>query len=161
MTRGLPAALGLLAALSCASGMAAGMLKLSRTELTLAPGKPQGELRVENAGDTPLYLDVVQELVTAPGQIPERRVPVGNVASPGLLMVPDRLVLSPGQKYRMTLKVLHTPPQTQVWRVTFRPRERIRIDAQQPGNSPAPVFISVGYGVVIYQLSESQVREKQ
>nr|WP_175025563.1 hypothetical protein [Burkholderia aenigmatica] len=144
---------GLLVALGCTASMAAGVLKLSRTELTLEPGKPRGELIVENVGDTSLYLDVLQEWVANPGQMPERRVPVGNVASPGLLIVPDRLALSPGQKYRMTLKELHTPPHTQVWRVTFRPRERISIDAPPAGDMPAPVFITVGYGVVIYQLS--------
>jgi hypothetical protein len=141
--------------------MATGRLKLSRTELTLEPGKPQGELTVENVGDTALYLHVQQELVDNPGETPERRIPVGNVVSPGLLIVPDRLVLSAGQKYRVTMKELHTPQHTQVWRVTFRPQERISIDAQPSSNLPAPVFITVGYGVVIYQLGESQVRKKR
>lgn len=153
MTRWRPWALGLLVALVGVPSMAAGVLKLSRSELTLDPGKPRSQLTVENVGDTPLYLDVLQELVANPGQNPERRMPIGNVASPSLLVIPDRLALSPGQRYQMTLKELRTPQQTQVWRVTFRPRERISVDVPQSGDLPAPLFISVGYGVVIYQRS--------
>ncbi len=153
MTRWWIFALGLLMALGFATSQAAGVLKLSRTELTLEPGKPRGALTVENVGDTPLYLDVQQEWVANPGHTPEDRVPAGEVAAPSLLVIPDRLALGPGQAYQMTVKELQTPPQTRVWRVTFQPRERIVVDASQPGDTPAPVFISVGYGVVIYQLS--------
>nr|WP_230958636.1 hypothetical protein [Burkholderia territorii] len=131
---------------------AAGILKLSRTEMTLAPGKPVGELWAENTGDSPLYLDVTQQLVANPGEMPERLVPVGEVPQPGLLVTPGRLALAPGQKYRMSLKELRGPFETQVWRVTFRPRERVIVDAGQADGAPAPLIVSVGYGVVIYQV---------
>jgi P pilus assembly chaperone PapD len=152
--RGLGIVLGLLAALYCTTSVAVGILKLSRTEMTLAPDKPPGELWVENKGDTPLYLDVTQQLVANPGQTPERLVPVEEVQDPGFLVLPRRLTLSPGQKYRMTLKELDAPQRAQVWRVTFRPKERIVVDASDAEGRQAPLLISVGYGVVIYQLTD-------
>ncbi|VWB23115.1 hypothetical protein [Burkholderia metallica] len=151
MMRVARTAIGVLAALACTSSMAAGVLKLSRMELTLEPEKPAPELYVENAGDTPLYLDIEQHLLTNPGDSPEHRVPVGEVERPMLLVVPGRLALAPGQKYRIGLKELAVPSKTQVWRVTFRPNERIAVDAGQSEGAPAPLFVNVGYGVVIYQ----------
>ena len=144
--------LGMLVALCCTSSMAAGILKLSRTELTLAPNKPAPELWAENVGDTPLYLDVTQQLVTNPGERPERLLPVSEAPSPTLLVSPNRLTLAPGQKYRVMLKELGIPTQAQVWRLTFRPRERIVVDAVDISGTQAPLVISVGYGVAIYQM---------
>lgn len=144
--------LGLLLALFATQGMAAGVLKLSRSVLKLEPGEPAPALYVENTGDTPLYLDVEQKLLLNPGQTPERLEPIQTVERPGLLVTPGRLVLAPGQKHRMGLKELEAPARTLVWRVTFRPRERLVIDAGQPGDTaPAPLVVSVGYGVVVYQ----------
>lgn len=145
--------LGVLAAVCCTSSMAAGILKLSRTELTLAPGKPVPELWAENVGDTPLYLEVTQQLVMNPGTSPERLVSVTEVPRAALLVFPPRLTLAPGQKYRVMLKELATPTQAQVWRVTFRPRERLVVDADNVSEMQAPLVISVGYGIVIYQLA--------
>ncbi|WP_175762875.1 hypothetical protein [Burkholderia ambifaria] len=151
MMRVARTAIGMLAALACTCSMAAGVLKLSRTEVMFEPEKPAPELYVENVGDTPLYLDIEQHLLTKPGESPEHLVPVGDVARPTLLVVPGRLALAPGQKYRVGLKELAVPSQTQVWRVTFRPNERIAVDAGQSEGAPAPLFVNVGYGVVIYQ----------
>ncbi|MDN7876705.1 hypothetical protein [Burkholderia aenigmatica] len=151
MKHGLRVVAGLLAVLGCTCSMAAGVMKLSHTELTLEPGKPAGELFVENIGDTPLYLNVEQHLLTNPGDTPEHLVPIAEVKRPGLLVLPDRLVLAPGQKYRMVVKEFGTPTQTQVWRVTFRPKERIVVNAESEYESPTPLFVSIGYGVVIYQ----------
>ncbi len=146
-------ALGLLALLCCTSSMAAGILKLSRTELTLSPDQQVPELWAENVGDTPLYLDVTQQLVTNPGESPERLVPVTEVPRPTLLVSPNRLALAPGQKYRVMLKELGTPTQAQVWRLTFRPKERLVVNAADMAGTQAPLVISVGYGVVIYQMA--------
>ncbi|MBK5408894.1 hypothetical protein JFU58_10120 [Pseudomonas sp. TH34] len=143
--------LGLLLALFAMQGMAAGVLKLSRTELKLEPGKPAPELYVENTGDTQLYLEVEQKLLLNPGQTPEHLVPIQEVERPELLVTPGRLVLAPGQKHRMVIKELELPSRTQIWRVTFRPKERLVINAG--GGAPPPLVVSVGYGAVIYQLS--------
>ncbi|WP_244137710.1 hypothetical protein [Burkholderia sp. BCC1644] len=144
--------LALLAVLACTSSMAAGVLKLSRVELTLAPDQPASELYAENVGDTPLYLNVEQHLVENPGETPERLVPVAEVERPGLLIQPNRLVLAPAQKYRMVMRELGTSPQkTQVWRVTFRPTERIVVANDTQDSLATPLSISIGYGVVIYQ----------
>lgn len=152
MMRTARVALGLLAALACTCSSAAGVLKLSRVELTLEPGQAAArELYAENVGDTPLYLNIEQHLLTNPGEAPEHLVPVAEVAHPTLLVLPGRLTLAPGQKYRMGLKELAVPSETQVWRITFRPKERIVVDAEQGEGAPAPLFVNVGYGVVIYQ----------
>ncbi|WDR86016.1 hypothetical protein [Burkholderia ambifaria] len=157
MKRGLGTALGLLAALCCSSSLAAGILKLSRTEMKLEPGKPASELWAENIGDTPLYLDVTQHLVTNPGHTPEQLVPVTEVEQPSLLVLPSRLTLSPRQRYRIAIKELATPSDTQVWRLTFRPKENIVVDAGNVADGqPTPLIISVGYGVVIYQLASAR-----
>lgn len=144
---------GALAVLWCAGSDAAGVLKLSRTELMLTPGKPASELWAANVGDTPLYLDITQQLVVNPGQLPEHRMLVEEVERPALLALPRRLVLSPGQRYRIVLKELSVPGQSQVWRLTFRPRERVVVKADQADGTAAPLFVSVGYGVVIYQMN--------
>jgi len=154
MKRGLGMALGLLAALCCSSALAAGILKLSRTELRLEPGEPVSELWAENIGDTPLYLDVTQHLVTNPGQTPEHLVPVTELEQPTLLVLPNRLTLSPGQRYKMPINELAKPSVTKVWRLTFRPKEHIVVDAADAEVSPTPLFLSVGYGVVIYQINK-------
>jgi len=54
------------------------------------------------------------------------------------------------------LKELSGPDEPQVWRVTFRPREHIVIDADRDGDTTAPLFVSIGYGVVIYQLPDAE-----
>ncbi|RQR52314.1 hypothetical protein DIE18_32320 [Burkholderia sp. Bp9125] len=156
MKRGRSWVLGMLAAQCCTGALAAGVLKLSRTEMTIAPDKAAPELWAENVGDTPLYLNVEQHLVENPGETPEHLVAVSDVRHPGLLILPNRLTLSPGQKYRMVVKELRTPAQSQVWRLTFRPAERIVVETARPEETSAPLFISVGYGVVIYQLHGDQ-----
>ncbi|WP_414442799.1 hypothetical protein [Burkholderia sp. 22PA0106] len=143
---------GTLAVSWCFACSAAGVLKLSRTELRLKPDGAASQLWVENIGDSPLYLDVTQQRVANPGQVPERLEPVEEVPRPTLLVLPRRLALSPGQRYPIALKALAVPQRTQVWRVTFRPRERIVVDGGRNGDTAAPLFVSVGYGVVIYQL---------
>ena len=133
------------------NGMAAGVLKLSTPELRLVPDQRQGALYAQNTGDSPLYLDVEQALVLNPGEKPEQLLAISQVPKPGLLVTPTRLVLAPGQKYRMNIKTLGTPDSNQVWRVTFRPREHVTVQVQGPDGVLAPLSVSVGYGMVIYQ----------
>ena len=134
-------------------GMAAGVLNLSTTELRLVPDQHQGALYAQNTGDSPLFLDVEQALVLNPAEKPEQLLDISQVANPGLLVTPSRLVLAPGQKYRMNIKTLGSPANNQVWRVTFRPREHVIVQAQGAEGVSAPLSVSVGYGVVIYQNS--------
>lgn len=134
-------------------GLAAGSLHLPRAELRLEPGRAPGELLAENRGNSPLYLDVEQQLLLNPGSTPEMLVPVGETEQPGLLVTPNRLILAPGQKYRMNLRILSTPTRTQVWRITFRPRERVILNGGEADGS-APLIINMAYGVLIYQIAE-------
>ena len=83
--------------------MAAGVLKLSATELRLVPDQRQGTLYALNTGDSPLYLDVEQVLVLNPAEKSEQLLDISQVPNPGLLVTPTRLVLAPGQKYRMNI----------------------------------------------------------
>ncbi|MGB3433893.1 hypothetical protein [Achromobacter sp.] len=133
-------------------GLAAGSLHLPRAELRLEPGKAAGELLAENRGDSPLYLDVEQQLLLNPGSTPEILVPVGETEQPGLLVTPNRLILAPGQEYRMNMRVLSTPARTQVWRITFRPRERVIVNPGEVDGS-APLILNMAYGVLIYQIA--------
>ncbi len=142
-----------LALLSPLQGLGAGILHLSRAELRLEPGRAPGELLAENRGDSPLYLDVEQQLLRNPGSTPEVLVPVSETEQPGLLVTPNRLILAPGQQYLMSVRVLNTPARTQVWRITFRPRKRVILDGGEADGS-APLIINMAYGVLIYQIAE-------
>ena len=143
-------------------GMAAGVLTLSTTELRLLPDQRQGALFALNTGDSPLYLDVEQTRVLNPGQQPEQLQAISQVPNPGLLVTPTRLALAPGQKYRMNIKTLDTAASNQVWRLTFRPREHVIVQAQGADGVSAPLSVSVGYGVVIYQNSATpEIRPQQ
>ncbi|QGU89364.1 hypothetical protein [Erwinia sorbitola] len=131
---------------------AAGILRLTNTEIIVGGTLPPAKLEIENIGNSALYLDVTQELVQTPLTVPEVRLSVGEVPSPSLLISPVKLVLGPGQKRVLNVKVLRIPQQRKIWRVTFRPREKIVISASdEEERAVAPVSISIGYGVVIYQ----------
>lgn len=133
--------------------LGAGVLKLSTTELRFLPDQQEGALYAQNTGDSPLFLDVEQALVLNPGEQPEQMLALSQVTKPGLLVTPARLVLAPGQKYRMNIKTLDLREGNQVWRVTFRPRENLIVQAQGRDGISAPLSVSVAYGVVIYQNS--------
>ena len=106
---------------------------LSHAEIWLRGDGRTSRLYAENAGDTTLYLDVEQRLLRNPGEQPEELTPIGEVRNPTLLVAPVRLALAPGQRAPITLKELARPESPQVWRVTFRPREKLLV-----ANDPAP-----------------------
>ncbi|MDF9755637.1 P pilus assembly chaperone PapD [Pseudomonas sp. TE6288] len=132
--------------------MAEGILQLSHTEVRLDPGTSETQLYAENKGNSPLFIEVKQELLLNPGAHSESLVPVQVVPQPTLLVSPSRLILAPGQKYRMNLKVLSTPPTARVWRLTFRPRQKVIVEANDSIGRAAPMIMSIGYGAIIYQL---------
>ena len=138
------------------NGYAAGILSLSQAELSIKPQARLPELAVENQGDGPLYLDVTQQLLINPGSLPETLVDIGNTESPSLLVTPSRLILGPGQKRSLQLRVLAQPKKTQVWRVTFRPQQEIHVVTAGVTATRAPLRVSIGYGVVIYQTGSQQ-----
>ncbi|AKJ42007.1 hypothetical protein [Pragia fontium] len=144
---------GVLAALLLAQhSYAGGLLTLSQAELTIPQQGHLPELVVENSGDATLYLDIQQQLLTNPGLQPETLIGVGHVESPSLLVTPSRLALGPGQKRTMQLRVLSQPEKTQVWRITFRPQQNLNVITTGTTPIRTPLFISIGYGVVIYQI---------
>ncbi|MBR8656098.1 hypothetical protein KDH83_22565 [Achromobacter sp. Marseille-Q0513] len=139
-------------ALLPAMAMAAGVLKLSHAEIWLRGDGRTSRLYAENIGDTTLYLEVEQRLLRNPGQQPEELTPIAEVRHPTLLVAPVRLALAPGQRAPVTMKELARPDSPQVWRVTFRPREKL-LAAQDPAQEvAAPLVVSIGYGVLIYQV---------
>lgn len=133
------------------SAHAVGVLRLSNSEITIGGPEPAGRLEAENVGDSPLYLDITQELVQLPVTNPEIRIPLGHIDFPSLLVSPPRLVLRPGQKQVLNVKVLRQPKRRKIWRVTFRPRENISVQGQSDAGPLVPLSVSIGYGVVIYQ----------
>lgn len=144
--------LGMLAALLLSHhSYAGGVLSLPRVELSISPQGRLPELVVENQGDGPLYLEVRQQLLTNPGSLPEKLVDVGNTESPSLLVLPARLILGPGQKRNMQLRVLSQPAKTQAWRITFRPQQNMHVVSAGVTSPRVPLRLSIGYGVVIYQ----------
>jgi len=137
------------------TSQAAGVLRISLSEMTLGGPDRVGKLMVKNTGDSPLYLDITQEQVQTPLTDPEVRVPVGDVAAPSLLISPMRLALGPQQEREINVKELRKPAQRKIWRVTFRPRENISVQGVTTENTLVPLAVSIGYGVVIYQLGAS------
>ncbi|MBL5828776.1 hypothetical protein [Serratia fonticola] len=133
------------------SGYAGGVLSLSQAEFTVPLHGRLPELVVENHGDGPLYLEVRQQLLTNPGLQPETLIDVGHTESPSLLVMPSRLILGPGQKRTMQLRVLSAPAKTQVWRITFRPQQHLSVTTAGAMSARMPLLVSIGYGVVIYQ----------
>ncbi|WP_422526642.1 hypothetical protein [Serratia fonticola] len=133
------------------SSCAGDLLSLSQAELTIPFKGRLPELVVENLGDGPLYLNVSQQLLVNPGSQPETLIDIGDTESPSLLVIPPRLILGPGQKRNMQLSVLSQPTKTQVWRITFRPQQNIRVFSTGAASRRVPLRVSIGYGVVIYQ----------
>ena len=152
MGRAVMLAVALCCALRPAAGMAAGVLKLSHAEIWLRGDGRTSRLYAENAGDATLYLDVEQRLLHNPGEQPEELTPVGEVRNPTLLVAPVRLALAPGQRAPITIKELTRPDRPQVWRVTFRPREKLLAMPDPAQAVTAPLVLSIGYGVLIYQM---------
>lgn len=143
-------------ALFTSTGFAAGVLRLSHSEITVGGPERSGRLEAENTGDSPLYLDVTQQKIQTPLTTPEVRIPVGEVPSPSLLVSPQRLILGPGQKRVLEVRVLRAPKQRQIWRITFRPRENFAAQGVDEKGTRVPLSVSIGYGVVIYQQGTGQ-----
>lgn len=133
--------------------MAAGILKLSTTEIWLRPGERPGNLYAENIGDSTLYLDITQRLLLNPGEQPERLLTMEEIEQPTLLITPSRLALGPGQRYRMQIKELNRPDTPRVWRLTFLPQEKVHFDVTSEDGVSAPLSLQIGYGALIYQMS--------
>lgn len=152
--------------LSCAllhsiNAQAAGVLRLAHSEITLGGKGPEGKLEAENVGDSTLYLTVTQEMVQTPLTAPEVRIPVGEVSSPALLVSPQRLILGPGQKRLLEVRVLRQPQQRKIWRITFRPHENFAAQGVDEKGTRVPLSVSIGYGVVIYQQGTEQSKEPE
>lgn len=143
-----------------AAVQAAGVLRLTHNVITLGGTQPAAKLEVENTGDSPLYLDISQELVQSRVGQSEIRRPAGEVSAPSLLVNPLRLVLRPGQKRALDVTELYKPRQQQIWRVTFRPRERYRVQTDGERQEGMPLLVSVGYGAVIYQQGSAATAEQ-
>lgn len=155
------AALLLASCLPPGSVQAGGTLRLANSEITLGGDTAAAKLTAENIGDTPLYIDVIQQQIQMPVTSPEVRVPVGEVVSPSLLVSPPRLVLAPGQKRELNVSVLCEPQSRQIWRITFQPREQFNVLTSDNALIQAPLSVSIGYGVVIYHLGKKRTNRER
>jgi hypothetical protein len=141
----------LLCALLASPGFGAGVLKISNSLITIEPGGHRAAIILSNNGDRPLYLDVVQQQVLNPGELPEKRVLVQDVALPDLLVPVRQVLLRPGHTQKIPLNVVYTPGQARVWRVAFRNREKV---TGAEAGQESFIQLNVSYGVLIYHMAK-------
>lgn len=104
---------------------------------------------VKNMGDAPLYLNITVQKVTNPGEMPEKKVDLGEVARPGMLASPDKLTLGPGQTRAIVLKSLSEPEQEELYRLYILPVRSLKVDSVSEDKITAPMSVAIGYGVVV------------
>ncbi|WP_114195220.1 pilus assembly protein [Edaphovirga cremea] len=154
----IPLALGLLAV----SGLvqADGQLMVMPARSTVE-GKQNRTVQVSNLGDKPLYLKIDLMLVENPGQSPERKKAMGEVALPEMMVNPAKLTLGPGQKRDINLVALKVPARETVYRLYIVPVSSIKVvDDGSKDKIKAPVNFGIAYGVVVHHQppTTSQIR---
>lgn len=114
-------------------------------------GKQNRTVQVSNLGDKPLYLKIDLVLVENPGQSPERKKSMGEVALPEMMVNPGKLTLGPGQKRDINLVALKAPVRETVYRLYIVPVSSIKVmDDGSKDKIKAPVNFGVAYGVVVH-----------
>lgn len=116
-------------------------------------GQQNRTVRVSNLGDKPLYLRVDLQRVENPGETPERKTAIGNIATPGMMANPAKLTLGPGQKRDINLVALQSPSQETLYRLYIVPVSSIKVVGEVSQDKiSAPVTFGVGYGVLVHHL---------
>ncbi|WP_431225873.1 fimbrial biogenesis chaperone (plasmid) [Serratia sp. L9] len=144
----LTGAVGLL--MTCGPVQADGQLMVMPARSTVE-GKQNRTVQVSNLGDKPLYLKIDLVLVENPGQSPERKKSMGDVALPEMMVNPGKLTLGPGQKRDINLVALKAPAREMVYRLYIVPVSSIKVvDDGSKDKIKAPVNFGVAYGVVVH-----------
>nr|WP_237657353.1 pilus assembly protein [Serratia fonticola] len=150
--------------------LAAGLLALSGLALadgqlmvmparSTVEGKQTRKVQVSNLGDKPLYLKIDLQRIENPGENPERKTVIGDIATPGMMASPAKLTLGPGQKRDINLVALNQPEQETLYRLYIVPVSSIKVVGDESRNKiTAPVTFGVGYGVVVHHLPPTSVQ---
>lgn len=150
--------------------LAAGLMVLSSWaqadgQLMVMPARSTVEgtlnrtVQVSNLGDKPLYLKVDLVRVENPGQNPERKTAVGDIAQPEMMANPAKLTLGPGQKRDLNLVALKAPEKETLYRLYIVPVSSIKVlgNGSQDKIS-APITFGVAYGVLVHHLPQSKMQ---
>lgn len=134
---------------------AAGELLVLPTSTRLLHGHDQ-VIKVRNEGDTPLYLAMTLAKVSNPGNMPEQKVFLGNLAHPGMLATPEKLALGPNQSREIHLTSLAEPEQEELYRLYITPVTALSVTDAPKEKISAPMSFSIGYGVMVRHMPDPE-----
>lgn len=133
------------AAMLMASPPANAEMMLSQVIVDLAPDAPsRGDIEVWNSGSERMYVEADPFRIEAPGTERESRAKVVDPEVAGLLVSPQRIVLSPGE--RRVIRVAALGPRSasdRVYRVAIRPV------AGAVSSDSTAIKLLVGYDVLV------------
>lgn len=110
-------------------------------------------VQVSNLGDKPLYLEINLLRLDNPGEMPEHKTPLGEIALPEMMVNPAKLTLGPGQKREINLIPLRTPTKETLYRLYIVPVSNIKVVGSAPQDKvDAPVTFGIGYGVLVHHV---------
>ncbi|HEX4503946.1 MAG TPA: pilus assembly protein [Scandinavium sp.] len=134
--------------LSAGQVLAEGALMVLPASLAISDSQPR-TVSVRNVGDAPLYLNIDVMKVSNPGAQTEQRVPLSEVATPGIIANPGKMTLGPNQSRKITLTPLIEPKKEAVYRLYIVPVRSFDIENAPANKISAPVSLSIGYGVLV------------
>ncbi|MBN3794103.1 pilus assembly protein [Burkholderia sp. Ac-20392] len=112
-------------------------------------GSHEQKVTVKNMGDAPLYLNIALQKVMNPGMTPEKKVELGQLDNPGLIVNPDKLTLGPSQSRQIVLRSLMEPSQEELYRLYIVPVRSLKVDDAPHDKITAPMSVAIGYGVLV------------
>ena len=132
-----------------------GQLMVMPARSTIEGQQPR-TVQVSNLGDKPLYLKVDLVRIENPGETPERKTAIGDIAQPEMMANPAKLTLGPGQKRDINLVALKAPAKETVYRLYIVPVSSIKVVGEDSKDKiNAPITFGVAYGVVVHHLPPS------
>jgi P pilus assembly chaperone PapD len=115
----------ILAAMLCCAGIAPAQagLVLSQAVVDIGPSAQAAQdIEVWNDATEVSYVVAQPSEIVAPGQPGEKRVPVDDPGTGGLLVTPQRLILQPGERKLLRVAAVGArQPNDRIWRVTVKP----------------------------------------
>lgn len=144
----------------CGLAYADGQLMVMPARSTVE-GQQTRHVQVSNLGDKPLYLKIDLVRVDNPGETPERKIPIGEIAQPEIITNPAKLTLGPGQKRDISLVALKSPAKETLYRLYIVPVSSIKIiGGEQKDKITAPLTFGVAYGVVVHHLPPTGAQQR-
>lgn len=106
-------------------------------------------VKVRNVGDGTLYLSVMLMKVENPGLMPEKKINLHEMATPGMLATPEKMTLGPNQSRAIRLTSLEEPAHESLYRLYITPVKSLKVEGAPEDKITAPMSFSVGYGVLV------------